>query len=109
MAKYKCEVCGHRFKLKKENAYLVKKAATIAPAFSGGTETQECFDCPQCGCQQVLNERLKQVGFSCKHTPTPMLVEELSNRDGVEKTIAEPYQDVEVKANGPAIILTIID
>lgn len=44
-----------------------------------------------------------------KNIPTSVLVEEISKRKGVEKTIAEPYQDVEVKASGPAIILTIID
>lgn len=40
---------------------------------------------------------------------TKELVEELSKREGVEKTIAEPYKDVEVKVNGPAIILAVID
>ena len=40
---------------------------------------------------------------------TKDLVEELSKRDGVEVTIAEPYEDIEVKANGPAIVLKIID
>lgn len=40
---------------------------------------------------------------------TKELVEELSRREGIEKTIAEPYKDVEVKVNGPAIILVVID
>ena len=37
------------------------------------------------------------------------LVEELEKREGVETTIAEPYQDVQVKVNGPAIVLVVID
>lgn len=37
------------------------------------------------------------------------LVRELSQREGVERTIAEPYQDVQVKGNGPAIVLVVID
>lgn len=37
------------------------------------------------------------------------LVRELSQREGVERTIAEPYQDVQVKVNGPAIVLVVID
>jgi len=41
--------------------------------------------------------------------PTVDLVRELSRRDGVEQTIAEPYQDVQVKVNGPAIVLVVID
>lgn len=40
---------------------------------------------------------------------TKDLVDELSRREGVEKTIAEPYQDVQVKVNGPAIILVVTD
>lgn len=41
--------------------------------------------------------------------PTCELVEELKGRDGVEASIAEPYQDVVVKVNGPAIVLVVID
>lgn len=41
--------------------------------------------------------------------PTSQLVEELQHREGVETTIAEPYQDAEVKVNGPAIVLVVID
>ena len=41
--------------------------------------------------------------------PTCDLVRELQMREGVEATIAEPYQDAEVKVNGPAIVLVVID
>lgn len=40
---------------------------------------------------------------------TKLLVEELSNREGVDKAIAEPYQDMEIKICGPAIILMVTD
>ena len=40
---------------------------------------------------------------------TASLVQELSRREGVETTTAEPYQDVEVKVNGPAIVMVVID
>ena len=40
---------------------------------------------------------------------TYQLIKELSCRAGVEKKIAEPYQDLQVKANGPAIVLVIND
>lgn len=46
---------------------------------------------------------------SIKEFSTKELVEELRRREGVEATIAEPYQDVEVKVNGPAIVLVVID
>lgn len=47
--------------------------------------------------------------WELKNVPTAQLVAELSNREGVEATIAEPYQDAEVKVNGPAIVLVVID
>lgn len=50
--------------------------------------------------------------LACKSVykmPTSELVEELMKREGVETTIAEPYEDVVVAANGPAIILKVID
>ena len=37
------------------------------------------------------------------------LVDELRKRDGVETHIAEPYQDVTVSVNGPAVVLVVID
>lgn len=47
--------------------------------------------------------------WALEEVPTAQLVAELSNREGVEATIAEPYQDAEVKVNGPAIVLVVID
>lgn len=40
---------------------------------------------------------------------TKELVMELQKRVGVETTIAEPYEDKEIKVNGPAIVLIVID
>ena len=37
------------------------------------------------------------------------LVDELRQREGVETHIAEPYQDVTVSVNGPAVVLVVID
>ncbi|MDE7324341.1 MAG: BC1881 family protein [Lachnospiraceae bacterium] len=37
------------------------------------------------------------------------LVEELKNREGVETQMAEPYEDVKIETNGPAIVLMITD
>ncbi len=41
--------------------------------------------------------------------PTCELVKELEKREGVETIAAEPYQDVQVKVNGSAIALVVID
>lgn len=53
---------------------------------------------------------------SPNETPIPLetistceLVRELKTREGVETHIAEPYQDVTVSVNGPAVVLAIID
>lgn len=37
------------------------------------------------------------------------LVNELKSREGVETKIAEPYQDVQININGPAVILIVTD
>jgi len=40
---------------------------------------------------------------------TKALVEEIMQREGVEYKIAEPYTDESISANGPAILLKVID
>ena len=47
--------------------------------------------------------------MNLKDYTTEGLVNELMAREGVETTIAEPYENVVVAANGPAMILKIID
>lgn len=37
------------------------------------------------------------------------LVNELRRREGVTTEIAEPYEEVKLKVNGPAIVLVVID
>ena len=53
-------------------------------------------------CALIVHYRPEVIRYS-------KLVEELEKRAGVETTIAEPYQDVQVKVNGPAIVLVVID
>ncbi|MCF2651818.1 BC1881 family protein [Anaeromassilibacillus senegalensis] len=47
--------------------------------------------------------------MNLENIPTCELVDELSKRDGVVQKIAEPYQDVDISVNGPAIILVVTD
>lgn len=44
-----------------------------------------------------------------KDFKTCELVEELKKREGVEARLAEPYEDLTVEVNGPAIVLIVID
>lgn len=41
--------------------------------------------------------------------PTKELVEELQKREGVAATVIDPSASTEIKADGPAIVLTVID
>ena len=47
--------------------------------------------------------------MNIKDFKTCELVEELKKREGVETHIAEPYKDLTVDVNGPAIVLVVID
>ena len=50
---FECKVCGHEFELKKENRYLSADNNLIF----GSLTLHECFDCPMCGCQNVVGCR----------------------------------------------------
>ena len=54
----KCNVCGHEFTPKKENKYIASQQT--APMF-GLTKYYDCFDCPECGCQIVAQERYSEI------------------------------------------------
>lgn len=60
-----------------------------------------------------FNDRLDDwkevVSMNLSNVKTCDLVAELSHREGVEKHTAEPYQDVTVSVNGPAVVLVVID
>lgn len=47
--------------------------------------------------------------LNLENVPTEELVSALSLREGVKIEVAEPYEDIEVSVNGPAIVLTVID
>lgn len=51
----------------------------------------------------------KNTGTGSLLATTKELVNALKERTGVEVVIAEPYQDVGIKVNGPATILIIYD
>nr|DAL28802.1 MAG TPA_asm: RimK-related lysine biosynthesis protein, Probable-dependent amine/thiol ligase family Amino-group [Caudoviricetes sp.] len=53
----KCKICGKEFELKKENKYLVTEKIAAFGALTELPKTFEAFDCPHCGCQNVMNIR----------------------------------------------------
>lgn len=44
-----------------------------------------------------------------KNIPTKQLVQELVDRDGVEKVVLPPYEISKIKVEGPAIVLIVTD
>lgn len=44
-----------------------------------------------------------------KNIPTNRLVEELVDRDGVEKVIFPPYEKSQIEVEGPVIVLMVTD
>ena len=57
----KCKVCQKRFVPKKEMVYQITEPTSLANALIGGAKTFDVIECPRCGCQNVLCERLKKV------------------------------------------------
>ena len=51
----------------------------------------------------------KELIHILKAVSTKQLVAELKRREGVETIIAEPYQSIESKIEGPAIVMVIND
>lgn len=52
--KKKCKACGFKFRLEKENRYLVRRGSSIVGSLSEKPTIFEAFDCPQCGCQNAV-------------------------------------------------------
>ncbi len=62
-----------------------------------------------CKSEGKTDNRKEVRKVEIKDISTKELVEELKKREGVETTIVEPYAEFDVKGNGPAIVLTVID
>ena len=55
----KCKICGKRFKLMKENRYLATEKIGAREGLTKAAKIFEAFDCPHCGCQNIVNIREK--------------------------------------------------
>lgn len=58
---------------------------------------------------QKIRDGLGEILSPLRNIPTCKLVEELKCRQGTDVKTAEPYQDIEVKVNGPAVVLVVTD
>lgn len=52
-----CKICKRRFELKSENRYTAVKVETIFPL---RTTSHDAFDCPHCGCQNIIGIRERE-------------------------------------------------
>lgn len=63
-----CKVCGRDFALISEEHYVARDVEKkgVIPALSGEVESMEydAFDCPHCGCQNVMQGR-KLIACPC--------------------------------------------
>ena len=53
----KCKICGKRMKLDKEEKYEIYNVPQGLKCLTEKTVIYECFDCPKCGCQNIINIR----------------------------------------------------
>lgn len=50
----KCNICGKRFKLLAKNRYEVVRKPVGFNCLTEGTIYYNAFDCPHCGCQNIV-------------------------------------------------------
>lgn len=50
----KCNTCGRRFRLLAKNRYEVMKTPVGLNMLTQGTVYYNAFDCPHCGCQNIV-------------------------------------------------------
>lgn len=75
---------------------------TAREMYPGKSVIRDAFTLALSALRPVSREQLSEF-------KTCDLVDELRKREGVETHIAEPYQDVTVSVNGPAVVLVVID
>lgn len=59
--KKKCRACGFKFRIEKENRYLAKKPVSLIGSMTEEPTIGEMFDCPNCGCQNVVGIYYKPI------------------------------------------------
>ena len=61
---YTCDVCGRDFPLIAEERYTVRgteKSGIAAAISSEEADRYDAFDCPHCGCQNIVNLRMREL------------------------------------------------
>lgn len=50
----KCNVCGRKFRLLSKNRYEIEKRPVGLNCLTEGITYYNAFDCPYCGCQNIV-------------------------------------------------------
>lgn len=58
----RCKVCGKKLNLKAENRYEIREVPKGLRMLVEDAKVYEAFDCPKCGCQNIVNVR-KEIIF----------------------------------------------
>ena len=64
MKKLKCKVCEFEFVPEKKDRYVSRDEVKVGVSnLAGGMEEKiyDTFDCPQCGCQNIMGERKREL------------------------------------------------
>lgn len=62
----KCKICGTEFPATKDKHYITRDNGVnggLNQSLHGKQEEQlyDCFDCPNCGCQVIIQERKRKL------------------------------------------------
>lgn len=61
----KCKICNKKFELLKENRYMVTNENLKEVSKIGLSIVFEVFDCPYCGCQNIVGNRYMNINRAC--------------------------------------------
>lgn len=61
----KCKICNKEFELLKENRYMVTNENLKEISKIGLSSVFEAFDCPYCGCQNIVGNRYMNINRAC--------------------------------------------
>jgi len=53
----RCKICNAKLILTNDRRYVVCKGNIVNKLLGEQITAYECFDCPKCGCQNVVNVR----------------------------------------------------
>lgn len=99
MKRLKCKICGTKFYPKSEDKYIAQEKAQGLMALTKQTVAYDAFNCPQCGCQILVNEILpvyNPIGMEAsKETDTDVDGEVVCNAEIPSKTRAQMEKDGE--------------